>query len=71
MWMYPRPSCPNRSISVELDDAKIDTQIQRIHALGADQNSGPSPIPLREGAISPSVSPLKPILVWLCQFLPF
>jgi hypothetical protein len=33
MWMYPGPSCPDRSFSTELDDAEIDTQIWRILAL--------------------------------------
>jgi hypothetical protein len=27
MWMYPGPSFPNRSFSVELDNAEINIQI--------------------------------------------
>jgi hypothetical protein len=48
-WVYPGPSCPDRSFSTELDDAEIN----------ADQNSGPSLIPLREGVVNPWVSLLK------------
>jgi hypothetical protein len=62
MWMYPRPSCSDRSFPVELDDAKIDTRIWRLIALGPHRNSDPSPIPLREGVVNPWVSPLKLIL---------
>jgi hypothetical protein len=53
MWMYPRPSCPDYSFSVELYNAEIDIRNQRIFALGAHQNSGPSPISLREGVVIP------------------
>jgi hypothetical protein len=62
MWLYLRPSCPDCSFSVELDDLEIDSWIRRILTLGAHQNSGPSPTPLREAVISPWVSPLKLIL---------
>jgi hypothetical protein len=57
--MYLGPSCLDCSLSIELDDADIDAQIQRILALEAHQNSGPSLINLREGVISPWVSLLK------------
>jgi hypothetical protein len=63
MWMYPGPSCPNRSLSAKLDDVEIDARIQRIHVHEVNWNLGPSPIPLREGAVSPWVSPLKLILL--------
>jgi hypothetical protein len=59
MWLYPRPSCPDRSFSAELDNFEIDIQIQRILTLGAHQNSDPSPIPLREGIVIPWMSPLE------------
>jgi hypothetical protein len=59
MWVYSRPSCPDRSFSAELDDAEVDAQIRRALVHEASWNSGPSPIPLREGAISTWVSPLK------------
>jgi hypothetical protein len=48
-WVYPGPSCPDRSFSTELDDAEIN----------ANQNSGPNLIPLREGVVNPWVSLLK------------
>jgi hypothetical protein len=35
MWMYPGPSCSNHSFSIELDNAEINTRVQRILALGA------------------------------------
>jgi hypothetical protein len=58
MWMYPGPSCLDRSFSAELDNAEIDIRILRILVLRAHRNFGPSPIPLREGDIIPWVSPL-------------
>jgi hypothetical protein len=71
MWMYPGPGCSDRSFSTKLDNAEIYTQVWRILALGAHWNSGPSPIPLREGVTRPWVSPLKLASARLCQFLPF
>jgi hypothetical protein len=65
------PSCSNHSFSAEFGDAEIDIWIWRILALGAHQNSGPSPIPLREGVISPWVSPFELASTRFCQFLPF
>jgi hypothetical protein len=50
--MYSGPSCPNRSFSIELGDVEIDARIRGILVRGDNQNSGPSPIPLREGVIS-------------------
>jgi hypothetical protein len=63
MWVYPGPHCPNRSFFVELDDAKINAQIQVILVHGVSQNSGPSPIPLSEGVINPWVSLLRLIFI--------
>jgi hypothetical protein len=70
MWRYPGPSCSDHSFSAELDDKEIDTQVRMILALRVHQSSGPFPIPLVEGVISPWVSPLKLILALLCRFLP-
>jgi hypothetical protein len=53
MWMYPAPSCPDRSFSAELDDAEINAWIWGILVHGANQNPGSSMIPLRGGVISP------------------
>jgi hypothetical protein len=36
MWSYPGPSCPDRSFSAVLADAEVDTQVQRILALGVN-----------------------------------
>jgi hypothetical protein len=63
MWMHPGPSCSDHSFSVELGNAEIDAQIGRILIQGVHQNFGSSLIPLREGVVSPCVSPLKLILV--------
>jgi hypothetical protein len=71
MWMDPRPGCSDYSFSTELDNALIDTRVRRILTLGAQQNSGPSLIPLREGVANPWVSPLELASAQLCQFLPF
>jgi hypothetical protein len=67
MWMYQGPSCPNRPFSEELGGAEINTQIHRVLAPEADLNPGASPTPLREGVDSTWVSPLGPILGFLCQ----
>jgi hypothetical protein len=53
MWMYPEPSCPDCSFSAELDNAEINAQIRGILIHGANQNSGPKPVPLRERVVSP------------------
>jgi hypothetical protein len=55
-WMYPGPSCLNRSFFAELDNVEIEAWIRGILVRGANHNSNPSPIPLREGVISPWVS---------------
>jgi hypothetical protein len=59
MWMYLGPSYPDHSFFAELGNAEIDIQVRRILVHRVHQNSGSSPIPLREGVISPWVSPLK------------
>jgi hypothetical protein len=69
MWMYWGPSCLDRPFSTELGDTEINTQIQGIHAHGADLNLGSGSIPLREGVDSPRVSSLGFLFVYLCQFL--
>jgi hypothetical protein len=69
MLMNPGSSYPDRSFFAELDDVEINARIRGILIYGANQNSGPSPIPLRGGAISPWVSLLKLIFIGLCQFL--
>jgi hypothetical protein len=69
MWMYLRPSCPDRSFSAELDNVAIDTRIRGILVDGANHNLGCSPIHLRGGVISPWVSLLMLIFIGLCQFL--
>jgi hypothetical protein len=53
MWMYPGPSCPDRSFSAKLDNVEINARIRGILGHGANQNPAPSPIPLRGGVISP------------------
>jgi hypothetical protein len=69
MWMYLGLSCPDRSFSTEFDSVKINTRIQGPLVHGADQDPSPSPVPLREGVISPRVSLLELTFVCLCQFL--
>jgi hypothetical protein len=53
MWRYPGPSYPDRSFLVELVDAEVDTQVQRILSLGVNQHSGSNLVPLRDRVISP------------------
>jgi hypothetical protein len=69
MWMYSGLGCPDRSFSVELDSAEINVRIRGILVYGADQDPGPSPVPLREGVISPWVSLLELTVICLWQFL--
>jgi hypothetical protein len=64
-----RAKLPDRSLSTELDDTETNTQTRGILVHRANQNSGPSRIPLREGVVSPWVSLLELIFIWLCQFL--
>jgi hypothetical protein len=45
MWMYPRPSCPDRPFSEELGDVEINTKIHSALAPGDDLNPGVSPPP--------------------------
>jgi hypothetical protein len=59
MWMYLGPSYSERPFSTGLDGMEINAWIRGIIVQGADQNSSPSSVPLREGVI------------YLCQFLPF
>jgi hypothetical protein len=61
--MYPGPSCPDRSFSAELDDTKINAQIHGILVHGANHNSSPSPVPLRDGVANPWVSLLELIFI--------
>jgi hypothetical protein len=63
MWMYPRPSCPDYSFSIKLDDMEINAQIREILVHGPNQNPGPNPIPLRGGVVNPWVSLHKLIFV--------
>jgi hypothetical protein len=63
MWMYPGPSCPIHSFSIELDDTEINTQIRGIPAHGADLSFGFGLIPLREGVNCPWVSLLELIFI--------
>jgi hypothetical protein len=67
MWMYSGTSCPNHPFSEELGDMEINSRIHRVFAPGADSNSGVGPAPLRAGVDSIWVSPLGPILDYLCQ----
>jgi hypothetical protein len=67
MWMYLGPSCLHRPFSEELGDAEINTWIHRVLALGTDVNLRAGPTPLREGVDNTWVSPLGPILDYLCQ----
>jgi hypothetical protein len=51
MWIYPGLSCPDCSFSTELDDMEINAWIRGILVHGFNQNSGPSPVSLREGLL--------------------
>jgi hypothetical protein len=64
-----RPSCPNHPISTELGDTEINTQIQGVHANGADQNFGIGRVPLKEVVDRPWVSLLDLTFVCFCQYL--
>jgi hypothetical protein len=59
MWRYLGPGCPDRSFQAELGDARVDTNVLRILALGVNRCTGLGPVSLREGVISPWVSLLE------------
>jgi hypothetical protein len=58
-WRYLGHGCPNRSLQAELEDAEVDTHVWWILALVVNQRTIPSLISMREGFISPWVSPLE------------
>jgi hypothetical protein len=68
MWMYPMPSCPDRSFYEELGDKEINTRVHGILTHGVIPNFGTSPVPLRERVNSPYVSLLGPTFGYICQF---
>jgi hypothetical protein len=53
MWRYPGPSCPNCSFSAELENMKVDTWVQGIHALRINRRSSSSPVSSRDWVTSP------------------
>jgi hypothetical protein len=53
MWMYSGPSCPDRTFSMKLGDAEINTRIRLVLAHRADLNFGSCSVPLREGGRNP------------------
>jgi hypothetical protein len=58
MWRYPGPSYPSCSFLAELTDVEVDTRVWRILALRVNQHFGSGPVPLKDGVVSPWVSPL-------------
>jgi hypothetical protein len=58
MWRYSGPSYPDRTFSAKLANVEVDTRVQRILALRVNRHSGSDPDPLRDGVVSPWVSPL-------------
>jgi hypothetical protein len=56
MWLYPGPSCPDRSLSEELGDAEINIRIHKVLDHEADLNPRAGPTPMREGVGSTRVS---------------
>jgi hypothetical protein len=59
MWRYLGPDCPNHSFQAKLGDAEVDTHVWGILALGVDRRTGPNSVSLRDGVVSPWVSPLE------------
>jgi hypothetical protein len=49
MWLYPRPSDPDRSFSEELSDQVINKWVLKVLDHGVNFNPGAGPAPLREG----------------------
>jgi hypothetical protein len=56
MWLYTRPSCPDRYFSKVLSDVEINTRIHKVLDHGADLNPRVGPATLREGVTNTSVS---------------
>jgi hypothetical protein len=63
MWLYPRPSCPNRPSFEELSVVEIDFRIHKVFDLGVDPNPRAGPAPLQEGFANATVSTPGPALV--------
>jgi hypothetical protein len=59
LWRYLGHGCPNRSLQAELEDAEVDTRVWGILALVVNQRTSPSLVSMREGFVSPWVSPLE------------
>jgi hypothetical protein len=56
MWMYPKPSCPDRPFSEELGDVEINNHINRVLDHGVDLNPRAGPASLIEGVDNTRVS---------------
>jgi hypothetical protein len=62
MWLYPGPSCPDRSFAVELSETEINTRIHKVLDHETNLNPGAGPAPLRQGVASTRVSLFGSIL---------
>jgi hypothetical protein len=58
MWRYPGPGFPDRFFSAEMGDVEVNAMVRRALALRVNRRSSPGLVSLREGVISPWVSPL-------------
>jgi hypothetical protein len=56
MWLYPGPSCLDRSFSNESSEADINSRIHKVLDHGANMNPGADLAHLREGVGSTRVS---------------
>jgi hypothetical protein len=70
IWLYPRPSYPDRSFSEEFSETEVNTQIHKVLDHGADLNPRAGPAPLREGATSTRVSLFRSIFCITRNFSP-
>jgi hypothetical protein len=61
MWMYPRPSFPDRPSSNKLSAVEVETWIHKVLDLGVNPTPGAGPIPLRRGIASVRVSTIGPV----------
>jgi hypothetical protein len=58
MWLYLRPSCPDRPSSEKLSAAEVDARIYKVLDLGVNLNPVAGPAPLQGGVASARLSTL-------------
>jgi hypothetical protein len=69
MWLYPRPTCPDRPFSEKLGNVEINTRIHEVLDHGADLNPEVAPTHLGERDANTRVSLFRSIFGSLHDFI--